>query len=193
MDNYQQNLREEIIYLVYDNISEILKKPKTIKLFLNKGYRSSYEISAFTQRLPGVKQDYIPFERHEKEPLVVRKKTEELIDRAITGDVANFIEHGYGSMAIICKTQGEAERVYSRLNNLIPVKLIDPHDGNVEKGVMVIPSYMAKGLEFDVVMVYGADKENYSSEFNRKLLYVACTRALHRLVLYYTEEKSPFI
>jgi len=63
----------------------------------------------------------------------------------------------------------------------------------VEKGVMVIPSYMAKGLEFDVVMVYGANRENYSSEFDRKLLYVACTRALHRLVLYHTGEKSPFI
>lgn len=193
LGDIHQTIEREADSSLYDDISEILKKPKTIKLFLNKGYRSSYEISAFTQRLLRVKQEYIPFERHEKEPLVVRKKTEELIDRAITGDVANFIEQGYGSMAIICKTQREAERVYSRLKNLIPVKLIDPHDGNVEKGVMVIPSYMAKGLEFDVVMVYGANRENYSSEFDRKLLYVACTRALHRLVLYYTGEKSPFI
>jgi len=132
LGDIHQTIEREADSSLYDDISEILKKPKTIKLFLNKGYRSSYEISAFTRRLLGVKQDYMPFERHEKEPLVVRKKTEELIDRAITGDVANFIKQGYGSMAIICKTQREAERAYSRLNNLIPVKLIDPHDGNVE-------------------------------------------------------------
>lgn len=54
-------------------------------------------------------------------------------------------------------------------------------------------SALAKGLEFDVVIVYDAGVGNYSSEFDRKLLYVSCPRALHQLVLYYTGEKSPFI
>nr|WP_041276064.1 ATP-binding domain-containing protein [Desulfosporosinus acidiphilus] len=52
---------------------------------------------------------------------------------------------------------------------------------------------MAKGLEFDVVLLYQASAENYSSEFDRKLLYVACTRALHRLSLYHTGELSGFL
>ncbi|WP_132241501.1 ATP-binding domain-containing protein [Marinisporobacter balticus] len=59
--------------------------------------------------------------------------------------------------------------------------------------VMVIPVYMAKGLEFDAVLVYNASNENYLNERDKKLLYIACTRALHRLVLYYTGNISPFI
>lgn len=58
---------------------------------------------------------------------------------------------------------------------------------------MVMPSYMAKGLEFDVVLVYNVSKENYKSDYDKRLIYVACTRALHQLVLYYTEEKSEII
>lgn len=50
---------------------------------------------------------------------------------------------------------------------------------------------MAKGLEFDVVIVYGGNEEHYSSDLDKKLLYIACTRALHQLVIYYvTKENS---
>ena len=72
-------------------------------------------------------------------------------------------------------------------------KLPNPIKGELPKGALVMPVYLAKGLEFDVVLVYGANRDNYSSELDRRLLYIACTRALHRLALYYTGEKSPFI
>jgi len=45
---------------------------------------------------------------------------------------------------------------------------------------------MAKGLEFDAVMVYGVDNDSYNNDYDKRLLYIACTRALHRLSLYYT-------
>lgn len=178
---------------LYDDISEILDKSKTIKLFLNKGYRSSYEINTFTQKLLGQSQDFVPFERHEKEPVVEYKETPNLIDEAIIRDTAWFAKQGYESIAVICKTQQEAEAVHSRLNDSIKIKLVRPRDGVIEKGAMVIPSYLAKGLEFDVVIVYGANKTAYSTPYDRQLLYTACTRALHRLVIYHTGEKTPFI
>lgn len=193
LGDIHQTIEKEADNLLYNDISEILNKQKTLNLFLSKGYRSSYEINSFAQNLWGKKQDFISFERHEKEPMVVYKKTPGLIYRAITDDIVDYLQQGYESIAVICKIQSEAERVHSKLNNLTEVKLIKPHDGITEKGVWVIPSYMAKGLEFDVVIVYGADKANYSSEFDRRLLYIACTRALHRLVIYYSGEKSPFI
>lgn len=43
------------------------------------------------------------------------------------------------------------------------------------------------------MIVYGVGKDNYSSEFDKRLLYIACTRALHRLALYHTGERSPFV
>jgi len=178
---------------LYNHILEILNKRKAAKVFLNKGYRSSYEINSFTQKLLGAKQDTISFERREEEPAVVHKKTPELLDRAVIHDIESFIAAGFESVAVICKTQQEAKFVHLKLKDLTKIKLIRPETGAIEKGVSIMSSYMAKGLEFDVVIVYDAGKQKYSSEFDRKLLYVACTRALHRLTLYFTGEKSPFI
>lgn len=193
LGDIRQTIEKEIDNSLYDDISAILDKRKTVKLFLNKGYRSSHEINTFTQKLLGLKQDYISFQRHGDEPRVVYRETLESINQAIVKDIANYTEQGYESIAVICKTQTEAERIYSKLKKSAKIILIKPHEGEVKKGALVIPSYMAKGLEFDVVIVYGVDKENYSNDFDKKLLYIACTRALHQLVIYHTGEKSPFI
>ena len=83
--------------------------------------------------------------------------------------------------------------MYCRLKKSVQITQIKPQGGEVIKGALVIPSYMAKGLEFDVVIVYDVSKRNYSSDFDEKLLYIACTRALHRLVIYYKGDKSPLI
>ena len=193
LGDIHQVVEKETDHSLYDDISEILDKRKSAKLFLNKGYRSTREINTFTQRILGIKQDYSSFERHGEEPLVVYQKNLELIDQAIIGDIAYYTEQGYESIAVICKTQDEAERVHLKLKSSVEITLIKPKDGEVNKGALVIPSYMAKGLEFDVVIVYSADNENYTSDFDKKLLYIACTRALHQLVIYYTGEKSPFL
>ena len=79
------------------------------------------------------------------------------------------------------------------LRKSVQITLIKPRNGEVIKGALVLPSYMAKGLEFDVVIVYNVNKENYSSDFDKQLLYIACTRALHHLGIYYKGDKSPFI
>ncbi|MEG6510348.1 HelD family protein [Desulforamulus ruminis] len=192
LGDIRQTIEKEADPSLYDDISAILDKEKSITLQLNKAYRSSYEINTFAQRLLGLEQNRF-FERHDKEPLIVPNKTEQSMDRAIRRAASDFLGQGFESVAILCKTQREAERVYHKLKEWIPVKLIHPQEGKVEKGLSVIASYISKGLEFDVVMVYGANKGNYSSDLDKKLLYVACTRALHRLAIYYTGEKCPFI
>lgn len=195
LGDIQQTIEKTIDRSLYDDISEILNKPKAVKLSLDKGYRSTREINTFTQKLldAGAKQNYYSIERHGDEPLVLHQETAESIDQAIIKDIAYYTEQGYESIAVICKTQDEAEKVHCRLKKSVQIALIKPRGGEVIKGAMVIPSYIAKGLEFDVVIVYDVNKESYSTEFDKKLLYIACTRALHRLVIYYKGDKSPFI
>ena len=193
LGDLHQTIEKTIDRSIYDDISEILNKRKTVQLSLDKGYRSTHEINTFNQNLLGAKQDYCSFERHGEKPLVHYQETSESIDKAILADIANYTEQGYESIAVICKTQDEAEKVYCRLRESVQITLIKPRDGEIIKGALVIPSYMAKGLEFDVVIVYDVNKENYSSDFDKKLLYIACTRALHRLVIYYKGDKSPLI
>ena len=178
---------------LYDDIIETLNKQKYTKLILNKGYRSSYEISAFAQKLLDSKQDFLAFERHEIEPTVTKIASTDLIDQKIINDINKFTDEGFQSIAIICKTQKEATNAHANLKSTLNITLIQPHTGNIEKGVSVIPSYMAKGLEFDVVIIYNANKNNYFNVLDKNLLYVACTRALHRLVIYHTDVKSPFL
>lgn len=195
LGDFHQTIEKTIDRSLYDDVSEILNKRKTVKVSLDKGYRSTREINTFTQKLvgEGAEEDYCSIDRHGEEPLVFHQDTFESIDEAVIRDIANYQERGYESIAVICKTQTEAEKVYCRLKASVQITLIKPRGGEVIKGALVIPSYMAKGLEFDVVIVYDVNKENYSSEFDKKLLYIACTRALHRLVIYYVGDKSPLI
>lgn len=200
LGDIHQSVEKQPDQSFYDSVSDILNKQKIVKLFLNKGYRSSYEINRFTQKLQDIKQDVIPFKRHEAKPHVSYKGTPELMDQAIVNDIKDCLKQGYGTIAIICKTQREAKKAHPRLQDImkdsqaaIKIRLVSPDDGKLEKGVAVIPSYAAKGLEFDVVIVYGADTMSYSTEFDRRLLYIACTRALHQLFIYYTGEISPII
>jgi DNA helicase-2/ATP-dependent DNA helicase PcrA len=72
--------------------------------------------------------------------------------------------------------------------NDIDVASIKKDDDEYTNGVLVIPSYLAKGLEFDVVLIYDASNKNYNSEDERLLLYTCCTRALHVLNIYYVGE-----
>ncbi|WP_407312809.1 HelD family protein [Desulfosporosinus sp. SB140] len=195
LGDIHQTIEKTMDCSLYDDISEILNKGKTIKLSLYKGYRSTCEINTFTQNLlgEGTQQDYCSIERYGEEPMVIHQETLEAMDQSIIEDIANYTEQGYESVAVICKTQEEAEKVFSRLKKSVQLTLINPRGGEVIKGALVIPTYMAKGLEFDVVIIYDVNKENYASDFDRQLLYIACTRALHRLVIYYKGDKSPLI
>ncbi len=193
LGDIQQTLEKKADVTLYEEIKTIFNKPKTTKLFLNKSYRSSYEINQFTKGLLDVPQDYLSFERYEEEPRVVYQETRHLLDQKIIRDIATCQDMGYQTVAIICKTFREAEEIYTRLEGQVGVRLLRREEGKVEKGVMIIPAYLAKGLEFDVVLVYGVNQENYTTEFDRKLLYISCTRAQHRLMLYYWGEKSHFL
>lgn len=193
LGDINQSIDKDADVSLYDAIVEIFGKRKSVKVTLNKSYRSSFEINAFTQTLLDKKQDIEAFERHEDKPVILYGHTPEEMDRKVIEDIGSYLEQGYESVAVICKTASEAEKLYMRLKNSINVKLIVSSDEEIEKGVVIIPAYMAKGLEFDAVLVFDVSEDNYSTGLEKRLLYIACTRALHRLTLYYTGVKSTFI
>ncbi|KUO73101.1 MAG: ATP-dependent DNA helicase [Clostridia bacterium BRH_c25] len=178
---------------LYDEVDRILKKNKSVHLFLNKSYRSSQEINAFSQGILKQVQDCISFERHGAEPLVSSHEDEKSMEAAIVRSISEYISEGFETVAVVCKTADAAYKLYSRIKDLADIRLIADENSRIEKGIVVIPSYLAKGLEFDAVVVCDVSDKNYCSELDRRLLYVACTRALHRLSLYYCGDKSRFI
>jgi len=73
------------------------------------------------------------------------------------------------------------------------LRLITKETLTFAKGISIIPAYLAKGVEFDAVLVYDASIQTYNRENERKLFYTVCTRAMHRLRLYAAGEITPFM
>ncbi|WP_053373206.1 RNA polymerase recycling motor HelD [Paenibacillus sp. FJAT-27812] len=168
---------------------------ETSLVCLVRSYRSTREIVEFTKSMLPGGEEIAPFERRGPKPLLSRLDGGEKRDAKVLADIAALRAEGFDSIAIITKTAAESRKAHESLRILggEALQLITKETLDFEKGVMVIPVYLAKGVEFDAVLVYDASPVAYSRDNERKLLYTACTRAMHRLQLYTTGNWSPFL
>ena len=114
------------------------------------------------------------------------KKVDEI--EYISNRVSYYLKEGFKSIAIVYKDQSDMLKLNKKLKNLnIESEIIYKDQEKYNGGVCILTSYLSKGLEFDVVIVVDADEKVYKSDnvLDMKLLYVAMTRALHRLELVY--------
>ncbi len=189
-----QSIEKKSDLSFYDDIISIFDFEKSSKIYLNKSYRNSYEISKFSEKLLEEQNIYTEyFKRNEEKPKIVYEHNTLKLDNKIIDDIKKYKSLGYNSVAIICKNRKEASDLFFRLKNHIDLKLVDYVGEQNISGVIIVPIYLAKGLEFDAVMLYETNDSNYNTIYDKKLLYVACTRALHRLSLYYTGKISRFL
>lgn len=103
-------------------------------------------------------------------------------------------QKGFRTFAIITKTLADCEKAYSLLGPLDKrFCLLGEHASIPRDSIVILPSYLAKGLEFDVVYALSLD-EIYDSqnELDIKLLYVVMTRPLHQL-FFYGSSKEDFL
>lgn len=188
-----QSIEKNSDISLYDEIISIFNFEKSNKVFLNKSYRSSYEISNFSTKLLDVGSQTEFFKRNEEEPIIYKATSTNLQDEIVKA-IEKYKSQGFSSIAVICKNRKEATDLYFKLSNKIKLKLIDYLDyESVLEGILILPVYLAKGLEFDAVIVYEANNKNYNTKYDKKLLYIACTRALHRLSLFYTGKLTKFL
>jgi DNA helicase-2/ATP-dependent DNA helicase PcrA len=193
LGDYNQIVEKTKSKNIYDEIITTLNKKKSVKLSLKNGYRSSYEINLFSQKLLQNNEGVDSFIRHEEEPLVWYRNNFHEINEGVADYTQKCYEQGFESIGIICKTEEQKEQVYNDLNKLMKVNVLNEDSREINKGAVVLSTYMSKGLEFDVVIIYDVSNKNYHSDLDRRLLYIACTRALHRLAIYHTGEKSSLI
>lgn len=165
---------------------------KTENVTLKKTYRSTQEITKFTSQIIEREFEIEPFNRSGKEPKVIATEMNEQMIEAIA-ETLTRMKKNHTSIAVICKSAQESKKAYSELKPLIDIKLIDNEKTPFEKGTIVIPVYLAKGIEFDAVVLYNASDQNYSTLYDSRLLYTACTRAMHELELFSTGAASRFL
>lgn len=178
---------------LYDRITEIMQPKSASLMVMNKSFRCTKEILSFSMQFLDDDTPFESFNRSGDVPQIIKASTVNLLDEKLIEEAIYSKNQGYGSIGIICKDVQEAETLYSRLKEKINIHLVHSGDNLNTTGVFIIPITMSKGLEFDSVLIYGVDKNHYHSVDDKKLLYIASTRALHRLNLFYTGEKSLFI
>ncbi len=160
---------------------------------LEKSYRSTWEIIHFAKSIVQM-DDFEAVERHGEAPRLLAAKTREEEIGRIAALVEDFHKGSYAGLGIITRTNEDARALYDWLKERgSDVELITPESQSFHNGATVLSIQMSKGLEFDEVIVPFADQRTYRTDFDRNLLYVACTRAMHKLTLTCAGEPSELL
>lgn len=170
---------------------------------LSKTYRTTKEIMNIANKV------ILKLPQYEKEsivlgdPVIDIKNCVELkqcnneteILKNIIAKIYKYKEAKYNSIAIIGKDKEECKYIYKELQkNIKDIKLIQSKDSDYNAGVNIVPSYLAKGLEFDCVIIFNASKEKYkANSLDIKLLYVIITRAMSKLDIFYKDIKTELL
>ncbi|MDV4150891.1 RNA polymerase recycling motor HelD [Clostridium sp. AL.422] len=176
----------------YTNILDIFPTDSTCIINLSKSYRSTMEITEFAKKILDNNINYECVARSGDKPVIIGFSDEKNIKEQLLQDIKIYKEKGHKSIGIITKTIKEAQDVYNSLKDKVHVNALLNDEDEYINDTLVIPSFLAKGLEFDVVIIYNAGDKNYNDE-ERLLLYTACTRALHVLRIYYLGECTKLI
>ena len=189
--------------LPFNNTKDYSEIAKTIKVYkpnitsneceLSKTYRSTFEINEYAKKVIPSRNNYTQVDRHNDEVLIHKQEVfnpAEIVENAIK------LKNSYNTVAIICKNIEET-LLYNQVINspeyTNKFRVVTKNDNVfVEEKIMIIPSYLAKGLEFDAVLVSNASAEQYG-ELERNLFYVVLTRALHKLEIYHTGDYTTLV
>ena len=175
--------------------ADMIRKTFTIGeiMKLCKSYRSTFEITDFSQKIQ-TNHELEPIIRHGEPPAILRFEDVKQEILGIFSIISSFKKSGYTSLGIVCKTETQARELSESLRvHTGDIHFLSNQSSAFMKGIIVTSSHMAKGLEFDEVIVPYVNGKNYNSAIDKSMLYVAVTRAMHRLTLTYNGRPSEFI
>lgn len=157
---------------------------------LRKSYRNTVEISKFATDILRHGSFHIypvePIIRHGSEVVTVACKDQEMLIQKTVETVQKWQADGLETIAVVCNDEDEVSFVKKQLEGKIDLLSGSLDQTEFGAGVMVLSLAYTKGLEFDAVLIYDASAEKYPLEDGYvKRFYVACTRALHQLVVLY--------
>jgi DNA helicase-2/ATP-dependent DNA helicase PcrA len=179
----------------FDEVKKLVFNEKAESLKLIKSYRTTVEIMMVANKITSNIGLNVatPVIRHGQDVLVMQTQDK---NNFIISNIKKWINNGYKTIAIICKDDQECQSIHNVLkNNDIPSELITYAQAEYNGGVCILTSYLAKGLEFDCVIIFDASENIYPHDniINMKLLYVAMTRALHELVILHDDKLTQYL
>lgn len=184
------DVQEPTVFL--DNLKKTLTVKRARIIQLNKSYRSTSNITNFIKALLPDGNKIHAFTRSGKKPKVLIATDHSDALSKINVQISQLLNSNT-TVAIITNNMNECKTIYRKLHSKCPLTLIDNTARSLPQGVLVLPVYLAKGLEFDAVIAYNVSSNNYQDEHSLGTLYTICSRAMHELVLLSIGETSPLI
>ena len=168
-----------------------IPKTNVATMTLLKSYRSTTEIVELARRV--IPNDNIEIiERHGEEPDIIKYVNEDEQHEKII-ELIKQCKTKFKSIGIICKTHTQAAALHKVLKDTVGAELLTIKSEKFENDLVITNAYLAKGLEFDCVILPSCDEKNYSSETDRQMLYIGITRALHKIAILHTGKLTKFL
>lgn len=175
-----------------DNLAQAFNAKRPNLITLSRSYRSTLPITNFAKGLLPDGDQIQAFNRPGDLPRILLRYNEQDAIGA-TKELVQTELDTYGTVAILTKDVTTAQQVYRELHRDFPITLLNDMDRTLPKGVIVLPVYLAKGLEFDSVIAYDVSISNYPTDDAIGILYTIASRAMHHLSLVTIGEASPVI
>lgn len=184
----------------WNELSRLFERDSVSRLDSRLTYRSTRQITQYANRilqgLPRRTEMPTPHRRNGDRPRLVRSKGASDMRLAIATEVQDLLQKGdVRSVAILTKwrrTSDDIGEVFAALK--IPDVSVFRAGNLIETDIIISPIVLTKGLEFDAVIVANAGKNNFNeTDFDRMLLYLACTRAKHHLQIHWYGSRSPIV
>ncbi|WP_338452247.1 RNA polymerase recycling motor HelD [Niallia oryzisoli] len=175
------------------NIFQVDPDSEKETITLTKSYRSTKQIVEFTKGLVIDGDKIEPFNREGRKPTLSIVSDEQDLQCKILECIQTLRNRGYQTIAVIGKNANETKHAFEGLSGKVDGYLMEKGSIHYEKGLVFIPAYLAKGIEFDAVIMYNASQKNFGREMERQLFYTSCTRAMHELHLFSIGKESMFI
>lgn len=174
-------------------ISGLFDPKKTDVVQLTKSYRSTKEITDFTKQILRQGEKIEAFNRRGPKPALWERSNEQEAIEALV-EILDKNNENQRTTAVITKDLASAKQVAEQLKQKgEKATLIATANQRLVPGTLVVPSYLAKGLEFDAVVMWDASKENYHKLDETQLVYTITSRAMYELDIIYIGEKSPLL
>lgn len=183
LGDINQTLAKPESLSLYEEIQRILDRKNAGLVMLDKSFRCTNEILDFSLQFIDCRPQIESFNRSGDRPEILTPDSHDKLLDGILQETILCREKGLESIGLICKTAKKASQLYEDLKKRIKLRLIKDSMADSLKGIFIMPAYLSKGLEFDAVIICDAVLGDDCTEEDKKLLYVECTRALHRLLL----------
>ncbi len=161
-------------------------------LSLNKSYRSTYEITTFANNLIGRTNVDIVQRHGSKVQIAKYSNLQQKIDY-ILQSVKYFEECNHKNIGILTKTISQCEQLNKLLYGKLKYRHLTIETLNFSDGIVLAPTFLVKGLEFDAIIIVDCDDENFRNPIDKEALYVASTRAMHQLRILFAGNPSKFL